>query len=148
EVVRDVDQRRDQDGAALYHQGDGVVGEPGAVFDAVDTGVDQAGQRVLAEDVCGDPGPVGVRCVDRRLEHVVGPQRGEVADRAVDPVPHHLDPAVAATRLLGDGRRQLGFVVELDGEVWRVALGSGQVLSGADDAGQVVVVIEDARVGR
>ena len=44
---------------------DGVVGQPGAVLDAVDAGVDQAGQRVLAEHVRGDPGAVVVRGVDR-----------------------------------------------------------------------------------
>ena len=77
-------------------------------------GLDQAGQRVLAEDVRGDPGAVGVCGVDRGLEHVVGPQRRQIADAAVDPVADQLDPAVAAPRLLGHRGRQLRLVFELD----------------------------------
>ena len=103
-------------GAVLDHQLDGVIGEAGAVLDAVDARVDQPGQRVLAEDVGGDPGPVGVCGLDRRLEHVVGPQRGEIADFAVDPVADQLHPAVAAPRLLGHRRRQLRLVFQLDGQ--------------------------------
>ena len=146
--VLDVDQRGHQRGAVLDHQLDGVVGEPGAVLDAVDAGVDQSGQRVLAEDVRGDPGAVVVRCVDRLLEHVVGPQRRQVADLPVDPVADQLDPAVAAAGLFGDGVGQLRFVLQLDGEPARVPFRPGEVPPGPDDPGQVVVVVEAAGVDR
>ena len=63
--VLDVDQRGHQRGAVLDHQLDGVVGDAGAVFDAVDARVDQPGQGVLAEHVRGHPGTVGVGGVDR-----------------------------------------------------------------------------------
>ena len=58
--VLDVDQGRDQRGSVFHHQLDDVVGEPGAVLDAVDPRPDQTGQRILAEDVCGDPRAVSV----------------------------------------------------------------------------------------
>ena len=60
--VLDVDQRRHQRGAVLDHQLDGVVGQAGAVLDAVDARVDQARQRVLTEHVRGDAGALRVRC--------------------------------------------------------------------------------------
>jgi hypothetical protein len=107
------------------------------VLDAVDPGADQSGQRVLAEDVCGHPRTVGVRDRDRLDEHVVGPQRGEVADPAVDPVPHQLDPAVPGAGLFHDGFRQQRRVVQLDAQRGDIALGSGQVPTGAHDAWQV-----------
>ena len=96
------------------HHVDGVVGQPGAVLDAIDAGRDQPGQRVLAEHVRGDAGAVGVRGVDRRLEDVVGPQRRQITDVAVDPVADQLDPAVAPPRLLGDRVGQLRFVLDVD----------------------------------
>ena len=68
--VLDVDQRRDDGGAAGGHLGDQVLGEPGAVLDAVDAGADQVGQRVGAEGVRGDPGALLVGGRDRGLEHV------------------------------------------------------------------------------
>ncbi len=111
----------------LDHQLDGVVGQPGAVLDAVDAGVDQPGQRVLAEHVRGDAGAVGVGGVDRLLEDLVGPQRRQVADIAVDPVADQLDPAVAPARLLGHGVGQLRLVLQFDREPALIALGPGQV---------------------
>jgi hypothetical protein len=66
------------------------------VLDGVDPGVDEVGQRLLAEGVHGHPGPGGVGPLDGRPEGVARPQRGEVALRAVDPVADELDPAVAA----------------------------------------------------
>ena len=80
---------------------------PGAVLDAVDPRPDQTGQRILAEDVRGDPRTVGVGGVDRRLEHVVGPQRRQIAYAAVDPVADQLDPAVAALCLQRHRLREL-----------------------------------------
>ena len=118
------------------------------MLDAVDAGVDQAGQRVLAEDVRGDAGAVGVRGFDGGLEDVVGPQRREIADGTVNPVADQLDPAVAAAGLLGDRHGQQGFVFQLHREAGLITLRPGQVLSGADDAGQVVVVVEAAGVRR
>ena len=56
EVV-DVDQRRHQGRAGGRQAGDEVLGEAGAVFDGVDAGVDQVGQRLLAEGVHRHPGP-------------------------------------------------------------------------------------------
>lgn len=95
--------------------------------------------RALALSVCR---------VDGGFEHVIGPQRGKIADLTVDPVTDQLDPAVTAAGLLGYRCRQLGFVFELDREAGDVTLGSGQVPSGADDAGQVFVVVKAAGVGR
>jgi hypothetical protein len=81
-----VDQRGDQRGAAPRHLPDELVGQPGAVLDAVDPGADQAWKRVGAEHVRGHPGAGGVRGLDGGHEHVVGPERREVAHAAVDPV--------------------------------------------------------------
>jgi hypothetical protein len=96
------------------HQLDGVVGEPGAVFDAVDSRRDQSGQRVLAEDVRGDSRTVGVGGVDRCGQHVVGPQRRQIAYAAVDPVADQLDPAVTALRLQGHRVGELCLVFDVD----------------------------------
>ena len=96
--VLDVDQRRDDGDAALRNVVEQVGGEPGAVLDRVDAGRDQPGQRVLAEDVGGDPRAEFVRPPDRLLERAVGPERGQIAGRPVDPVADDLDPAVAARR--------------------------------------------------
>ena len=112
--VLDVDQCRHQRGAVFQHQRDGVVGDAGAVLDAVDAGVDQARQRVFAEDVRGDAGAVGVRGVDGCLQDVIGPQRCKVADPTVDPVTDQLHPAVTPAGLLGDRGGQLRFVLDID----------------------------------
>ena len=77
------------------------------MLDAVDARVDETRQRILAEHVRGDAGAVVVGGVDRRLEHLVGPQWRQIADLAVDPVADQLHPAVAPSRLLGDGIGQL-----------------------------------------
>ena len=103
----------------------------------------RAGQRVGAEDVRGDPGPRGVRGGDRRDQHVVGPQRGEVAAVAVDPVADQLDPAVAAAACsrtacgssAGRRARRRGR---------DVALGPAEVPAGADDPRQVGAVVAAA----
>ena len=77
------------------------------MFDAVDTRVDEARQRVLTEDVRRDAGAVGMRRVDGVAQHVVRPERSKIADLTVDPVPHQLDPAVPAAGLLGHRVGQL-----------------------------------------
>ena len=73
------------------------------------------GQRGGAEHVRGDPRARRVRGVDGGDQHVVGPERGEVALAPVDPVAHQLDPAVAGRGLLGDDVGQQRRIVELDG---------------------------------
>src|SRR4029079_5327862 len=67
---------------------------------------------------------------------------------AVDPVADQLDPAVAAARLFGHREGQLRLVLQFDREPAGIPLGPGQVAAGADDAGQVVAVIEAAGVDR
>jgi len=146
--VFDVDQRRHQRGAVLDHQLDGVVGQPAAVLDTVDAGRDEAGQGVLAEHVRGHPHAVVVGGVDRLFEDLVGPQRRQVADIAVDPVADQLDPTVTPAGLLGHRVGQLRLILQLDGEPALVTLRPGQMPARADDAGQVVVVVEAAGVRR
>ena len=84
---------------------DGVVGQSGAVFDAVDPGGQQPGQRVLAEDVRGHPGAGPVRDGDRLGQHVVRPERGQIADGPVDPVADDLDPRRRRRRAAWPPRR-------------------------------------------
>ena len=64
-----------------------------------------------------------------------------------DPVADQLDPAVAALRLLGDVRRQL-VGLDLVGVVADVALGPGDVPARADQARQVLAVVDPARCRR
>ena len=139
--VRDVDQRRDDGGAARGHVGDEVLGQAGAVLDGVDAGRDQAGQRVGAERVRGDPGALLVRGGDRRGQGVGGPLGREVADAAVDPVADQLHPAVAAAGLHPHLVGQVGRL-DLDAEVAHVAARRGDVPAGPDDPRQVGLVVE------
>ena len=93
--------------------------------------------RLLAEHVGGDPAAELVRPVDRRRGYLDRPQRGQVTDLPVDPVPHQLDPAVATgslTLYLRDQRVRL----DLGGVVAQIALWAGDVPAGSDDLGQVV----------
>ncbi|SIA46623.1 Uncharacterised protein [Mycobacteroides abscessus subsp. abscessus] len=71
--VLDIDDGRDERGAMFDHQGDGVVGETGAVLDAIDAGANEARQRVLAEDMRGDTCTIGVRGIDGLFEDLVRP---------------------------------------------------------------------------
>jgi hypothetical protein len=95
EIV-DVDEGRHQRRPARRQPGDEVLGQTRAVLDGIDSGVDQVGEGFLAEGVDGHPGPGGVGPLDGGPQGIAGPQRGEVALRAVDPVADQLDPAVAA----------------------------------------------------
>ncbi len=124
-----------------------VLGQPGAVLDRVQPGGDQPGQRVLAEDVRGDPRAELVRPRDRRGQDVVRPARGEVADRAVDPVRGDLDPAVAERGLPFDLCHQL-LGLDLDAEVADVATGAGDVPRGADQPRQLRTLLDRPVVHR
>ena len=101
----DLHHRRHQRDPLLDHRVDQVLGQAGAVLDAVDAGLDQARQHRLAEAVRGHPRAVLVRGRDRRGERLGRERRRQVALVAGDPVADQLDPAVAALRLLGDVRR-------------------------------------------
>ena len=131
---------------ARHHLVDQVLGEPGAVLDAVDARADQPRQHRLAEAVGGDLGAVLVRDPDRLGERVGRERRRQVAGVAVDPVADQLDPAVAALRLLGDVRRELGRL-DLVGVVADVALGAGDVPTGPDQPRQVLAVVDPRGVG-
>ena len=95
--------------------GDEVLGQPGAVLDAVDARTDQAGQRVGAEGVRGDPRALLVGRGDRGDEDVGRPLRRQIADTAVDPVADELHPAVAPPGLHADLGHQVAGL-DLDGE--------------------------------
>ncbi len=101
----DVDQRRHQRCPVLDHHLDGLVGQAGAVFDAVDACRDQSGERVFPEDVRGDACPFRMGRGNGVDEDRVVPEGPEVSHRAVDPVTDELDPPVAESRLL---RHRLG----------------------------------------
>ncbi len=100
----DIDQSRHDGDAMRREQRDRLVGEPGGVLDAVDTGLDEVGQGALGEAVRGDPGTDRVRGLDRGAGHVPRPAWGEVPGVAVDPVTDEFDPAVTAPGLLDDVR--------------------------------------------
>ena len=141
----DLQQRRgDRDPAPrdLRHV---VRGEAGAVLEAVDAGREQPGDGLGGEGVRRDACAVVVRDGDRAARSVVGPQRAQVAvgaEVAVDPVGDELDPAVAARGLLADGGGQVGGVGQLEAVVPQVALGPGQVRARAQQAGQVVALVD------
>ncbi len=145
EVV-ELHRGRDQRGAVGDHSVDEVLGEAGAVLDAVDAGVDEDRQHLGAEAVRGDPGAERVGGFDRGGERVGRERRRQVAAVALDPVADQLDPAIAASGLLLDVRRE---VVRLDlpGVVADVAAGAGDVPTHPDQPGQVVAVLDPAGVG-
>jgi hypothetical protein len=102
EVV-DVDERRD-DGNALRGKGFHRLRlQPAGVFDAVDADGREVVQHLLPEAVGRDPGTLVVRGGERGGDGVARPAGGQVAGVPVDPVPHDLDPAVAAAGLLAHG---------------------------------------------
>ena len=93
---------------------DGVVGEPVPCSMQSMPALISPGSASSLKTCAVTRAPSACAAVDRRLQHVVGPQRRQIADAAVDPVADQLDPAVAPARLLGDRRGQLRFVLELD----------------------------------
>jgi hypothetical protein len=129
------------------HPVDQVLGQPGAVLDAVDAGVDEDRQHLGAEAVCGHLGAECVRGRDGRGERVGRPGRRQVTAVALDPVAHELDPAVAAARLLLDVRREL-VRLDLPRVVADVAPGARDVPTHPDQPRQVVAVLDPAGVGR
>ena len=143
----DVDQRRhhrDPPAGDLVQQ---VGGDPGAVLDRVDAGVDQPRQRLLAEGVRGDPHAELVGASDRRRQHVVRPGRRQVPDRAVDPVGGQLDPAVAPGCLVLHLGHQV-LRLHLDAEVADVAAGTGDVAPGPHQPRQVGAALHAGVVHR
>ena len=118
------------------------------MFDAVDSGVDQTRQGILAEHMRGDPGALGVRGGDGGHQNLIGPQRRQVTRGTIDPVADQLDPAVSPPSLLRHRIGQLPLVFELDGIVLQVTLGPRQMPSSPDDLGKIVVIVERTGVSR
>src|SRR5699024_4165912 len=123
----------------------------GAVLDAVKAGVEEVVDDLAGDGVRGDLRARLVGRGDPLGEHLGGPQRPQVGVRAlgaVDPVGDDLHPAVPGGGLLGHRAGQLGDVVELTAVVAQVTLGPGQVVAGADQAGQVGALLHPAVVLR
>ncbi|VEH98518.1 Uncharacterised protein (plasmid) [Tsukamurella tyrosinosolvens] len=116
------------------------------MLDRVDAGGQQAGQRVLTEDVRGDPGAGVVRHGDGLGEHVVGPQRREVTDGPVDPVPHELDPRVPFGGPPPDRVHELRRVLELLAEPARVPLDQRDVPAHPDEPREAGLSVQRRRV--
>jgi hypothetical protein len=116
------------------------------VLHRVDAPEDEIGQGLLAECVDGHPGPGGVGRFDAPADGHGRPQGGQVAGGTVDPVPHDLHPPIAGGGLAGHlGREVVGF--DFDTDAVAVTLGPGDVAAGPDDAGCVVLLVEEAGVG-
>ena len=117
--------RRHQRGAAGDHLvRRGPRSEAGAVLDAVDPGADEAGEHPAPKQCAVTLAPsawaaamAGGERLGREADGIRSPSL------AVDPVPHQLDPAVAAAGLLRGVRRQL-VGLDLVGVVADVALGA------------------------
>ena len=138
---------RHEGGAAGDHRVDQPLVEAGAVLDAVDAGLDQPRQHRAPKQCAVTRAPLLVRRRDRGRERLRRERRREVALLAGDPVPHQLDPAVPGARLAGGRVGELAGL-DLVGVVADVALGAGQVPPAADQARQVVAVVDPAGVGR
>ncbi len=142
----DVDERGHDRDPALREQRDRLLRQPGGVLDAVDAGLDQRRQGLLGEAVRGDARAEPVRLGDGGLDLAARPAGRQVAGLAVDPVTDELDPAVAVAGL----PRHVGHEVlrlDLMRVVADVAAGTGDVPARADDARQVVPVVDPAGVG-
>ena len=133
--------------AALDHRVDQVLGEPGAVLDAVDARLDQPGQDASPKQCAVTLAPWSWATAIASAKASAGNDGARSPVVALDPVADQLHPAVAALRLLGDVRRELGRL-DLVGVVADVALGAGDVPTGADQPGQVVAVVDPARCRR
>ena len=138
--------RGNQCGSLLCHRLDEIRAQPGAVLDAVDPGLDQAGQDLVTETVGGDARVVVVGHLDRLGERLGREGRFQVSLGPVDPVADELDPAVPGAGLPLDGLGQ-AFGLDLVGVVAHVALRTPDVAAGADQPGQVVTGLDPAGVG-
>jgi hypothetical protein len=137
--------------AAGRELGHVVVGHAGAVLDPVDAGGEHVVDGLAGERVDRHARAVLVGGRHGVGEHVDRPQGREVgvgAERAVDPVADELDPAVPAARLLRHDLRQVVHVLQLAGEVADVALRAGDVLTRADESGEVLALLHPAVVDR
>lgn len=70
-------------------------------------------------------------------QNLVAPQRGEVTDGTIDPVPDELDPTVTGACLTHHLGRQLRFVVQVDRQARDVPLRCCDVLTCANDPRQI-----------
>ena len=137
----DVDERRHQGHLPARHELDRLVGETGAMLDAVDSGGDELGGSLLAETVCRHLGTEFMGSGDGGTCDVGWPQWRKITDRPVDPVTDELHPTVPGHGLsfhLGDEiiRIDLGCIVA------DVALGSGDVTSRSNHPRQVVAGVD------
>src|SRR3954469_21096384 len=105
--IIELDHGRDECDLLLGHQLSGRFVHPCAVLDAVDSGSDELADSLLTEYVCRHSAAMFMRAVDRRLCHLNRPERCEVSDITIDPVPHKLHPAVPAGGLVLDLRDEL-----------------------------------------
>src|SRR5699024_4373789 len=118
--------------------GDVVTVHAGAVFDAVDTGVEQVVDHLVGKGVGGDLGTGSVgggNTFDEQLAWPQPPQVGVGSFGAIDPISNDLDPSVTVVGFFGHRLRQLGNVLKLAAVVAQVTLRAGEMVSGPDETG-------------
>ena len=117
------------------------------MLDAVDAGIDEIGEGLLAEHVCRHPCSRDMGGCDGCPHGLGGPHRGEVATLPVDPVGDDLYPAVALARLLGGGGGQF-CRLDFDAQTAEVTLGPGEMTAGADESWQVLPSLDPPVIHR
>src|SRR4029450_7456084 len=120
----------------LGHQDDGGVVNSCSVLNAVDANGHQLTCCLLTEHVGGHPAAQLVRARDGRFCHLYWPQRREITDVSVDPIPDKLHPAVSAGGLalhLGDQLTGLDFFAV----VAEIALRPSNVTASTDDLREI-----------
>ena len=117
------------------------------MLDAVDARRHEFGDRLFTEAVRRHSRALLVGRLDRGRRGLRRPQRREVADRAVDPVTHELDPAVAGACLMTDLLDEL-LGLDLGAKATQVALRPRHVPARADEARKGGLVMDPACVGR
>ena len=131
----------------LFHQ---VGGQPGAVLDAVDPGLDQVGQGPRRRSSARSPGRPAAWAApgSPRRSASGGASRGRGRRRrgAIQSPTIFTQPS-PALRLLRHARRQL-LRLDLVRVVADVAAGAGDVPTRADHPRQVVAVVDPGGVGR
>jgi hypothetical protein len=116
------------------------------MLDTVDSGRNELRDGLLTEAVRRYAASQFMCASDRRFGHISRPQRCQITNIPIDPIPYEFHPAIAAASLplyLGNQLVRLHFLAV----VAEISLGSGDVPPGADDSREVFPIVHPPGIG-